>query len=218
MKGKLYGKGINDSGYTVKKYESVQLSKGVQKQKLIWFCPYYDKWKGMLRRCLSDEYKSKHPTYTNCSVDDRWLLFSNFKDWCLEYEKFYDVNVKNTDLDKDLILEGNNIYSPETCCLIDNSINKFLTDNKARRGSLPIGVSFRKLKGVTIGLRSRCKNPFTLKEVSCGLYPLGCEKEAHEAWRKQKHEFSILLSESDFIKDSRVSDALRKRYSFENWY
>lgn len=40
---------------------------------------YYETWKGMLRRCYSELYHKKEPTYKECSVCDEWLLFSNFK-------------------------------------------------------------------------------------------------------------------------------------------
>tara|TARA_Y100001956_G_scaffold4944_2_gene4476 strand:- start:1688 stop:2371 length:684 start_codon:yes stop_codon:yes gene_type:complete len=214
---KVYGKGINDAGYVVRKYQSTQVN-GKQKQRLIWFCPYYDKWKGILRRCLSEEYKSKHPTYQNCEVDSSWLLFSVFRSWCENYENLYKVSIKDSDIDKDILVKGNNIYSPERCCLVHNSLNKFLTDNAANRGDLPVGVSYRKEKGVIKGLRSRCKNPYTLKEVSCGCYPLGQEDAAHEAWRQRKHKYACELADSECVTDERVAKALRERYSFNNWY
>ena len=44
------------------------------------------------------------------------------------------------DLDKDIILKGNRIYSPETCAFVPNELNLLFTKNKARRGDYPIGV------------------------------------------------------------------------------
>ncbi|CAM0046509.1 HNH endonuclease [Vibrio phage K460] len=208
----IYGLGINDAGYPVKLYESTQVSKGKQKQTLVWFCPYYDKWKGMLRRCLSEEYKKKHPTYKECKVVHSWLTFSTFKRWCQEYESCYKVSVRDTDLDKDFIKTGNTIYCPEHCCLIPNGINKFLTENNANRGDLPLGVSYRKGRGEVVGLRARCKNPFTLKEVSCGCFKLGQEVMAHQAWKEQKHKFAVELVGSGFTTDRRIIDALLVRY------
>lgn len=98
-------------------------------------CRYYRTWNGMLMRCYSDVYLRKYPTYEGCSVCDEWLTFSVFKDWmvCQEWEE--------KDLDKDLLIPGNREYSPESCCFIDNSLNKLLIHRKSNN-CLPTGVSF----------------------------------------------------------------------------
>ena len=41
-------------------------------------------------------------------------------------------------------------------------------------------------------------------------------EEAHEAWRKRKHELAQLVAATEV--DLRVVEALKKRYSFEEWY
>lgn len=51
------------------------------------------------------------------------------------------------ELDKDIICKGNRVYSPEFCCLVPRELNALLTNNKASRGELPIGVNFRKGSG-----------------------------------------------------------------------
>ena len=40
---------------------------------------YY--WQSMLKRCYSDEYHRKQPTYIGCSVIDEWLNFQVFAEW-----------------------------------------------------------------------------------------------------------------------------------------
>ena len=70
--GKLvFGVGINDADYVIK----VKVDGGYQD------CPYYLKWKEMLRRCYSNRVASYHPTYKDCYVCEDWLIFSNFKKW-----------------------------------------------------------------------------------------------------------------------------------------
>lgn len=55
----IYGVGINDSEY---KTQGV----GVQT------CPFYVKWKDMLRRCYSEEMLNKRPTYRGTIVCSEW--------------------------------------------------------------------------------------------------------------------------------------------------
>ena len=41
-------------------------------------------------------------------------------------------------------------------------------------------------------------------------------EEAHEAWRKRKHELAQLVAAKE--SDPRVVEALKKKYSIEEWY
>ena len=50
---------------------------------------------------------------------------------------------KNYCLDKDILIPGNKIYSPETCCLVPNEIN-VLFSYKRKKRELPIGVVYIK--------------------------------------------------------------------------
>ena len=49
-------------------------------------------------------------------------------------------------LDKDILVKGNKVYSPQTCCFVPQEINVLLTNCRKRRGECPIGVSFIKAK------------------------------------------------------------------------
>lgn len=81
----------------------------------------YIKWSTMFKRCYSENWLKKYPSYEGCFVCDEWFLFSNFKNWC---EKF---NYSGLQLDKDLLGDGK-LYSPDTCCFLPQEINKFLTN------------------------------------------------------------------------------------------
>jgi hypothetical protein len=43
-------------------------------------------------------------------------------------------------LDKDLKVLGNMVYSPDTCLFISPDLNRFLNENHNSRGEFPIGV------------------------------------------------------------------------------
>lgn len=114
----------------------------------------YQKWSRMLERCFCPKLHAKQPTYKQCSVDNDWLIFSNFKKW-------FDANyIDGLELDKDLLKYNNKHYSPETCVFIPKHINTILNTNTARKGELPLGVTMNqggyeakyKVKGKSIFL------------------------------------------------------------------
>lgn len=130
MLPKLYGKGFLGSG----KYSTT-----VNKRE-------YELWSGILERCYSSDYKRKQPTYKTVTVCDEWLNFQNFAAWC-ETQEFFnskDEKGKPYQLDKDILVRGNKLYSPETCCFVPSEVNKLLTLRGLDRGDLPIGVCRQK--------------------------------------------------------------------------
>lgn len=94
----------------------------------------YIHWKSMLLRCYSKKCLKREPTYIGCSVCDEWKTHSGFKKW-------FDENyIEGYALDKDIIVKGNKVYSPETCCFVPLTINNLIIKRKKGRGDLPIGV------------------------------------------------------------------------------
>lgn len=193
------GVGINDADYVIQKWETIVVN-GKQKRKLIWTCPYYRVWKDMLDRCYSIKLQERSPTYNGCSVADEWHTFSVFKNW-MEKQNFVDKQ-----LDKDLLFEGNKVYSPETCAFVTKAVNMFTIDSGASRGEFLIGVTWGKKAGK---FQAQCSNPFTKKSEYLGYFD--CEQEAHEAWLKRKLELAHELAAIQ--EDSRVAKALIDRYS-----
>lgn len=98
----------------------------------------YKLWGGMLERCYSADCQAKHPTYLGCSVAEDWLSFSAFEMW------FNTNYVDGYHLDKDILVQGNKVYSAETCVFVTKKLNTLLTDSGASRGVCPLGVCFRK--------------------------------------------------------------------------
>jgi hypothetical protein len=109
-------------------------------------------------------------------------------------------------LDKDILVPGNKVYSPETCVFVSSALNSFLLDHGRARGKWPLGVGPHKMTGK---FRARCSNPFTGKEESLGMF--SDPADAHEAWRARKHEHALRYA--DMQSDPRVADALRSRFS-----
>lgn len=190
MRKLVYGVALNDADYAVK-----PVVNGKQLP-----CPFYQAWKDMLRRCYDTNFQAKKPTYARCSVADEWLVFSNFKRW-MEMQDWIGKH-----LDKDILVKGNKVYSPNTCVFIDEATNNFTTDRAADRGEFPIGVSFRKDNGK---FQALCRNQFTKKLEHLGFFT--CTEQAHQAWKKRKHELACQLA--DIQTDGRVAAALRLRYA-----
>ena len=108
--------------------------------------PLYKVWSSMLQRCYDDKLHIDRPTYEGCSVVDSFKSFTNFIDWAEKQtgSKVKDVDGKQFHLDKDILIKGNKLYSPETCCFVPHDINTQFTMSKSKRGELPVGVSKRK--------------------------------------------------------------------------
>lgn len=104
----------------------------------------YTVWAAMIARCYCYEQYKTLKTYEGCTVCDAWHNFQVFAEWY--YNQIgWD---KGFQLDKDLLVEGNKIYSPTTCCLVPKQINTLLVGNTTKRSKTPVGVSFckRRLK------------------------------------------------------------------------
>ena len=196
----LQGIGINDADYAVRKYEQLGYVDGKQKQKLVWECPIYRTWMNMIKRCYDAKIQERQPTYIGCTVFEEWKIFSNFRVWMMTQDW------EGSQLDKDLLIEGNKVYSPETCVFVSGMVNTFTTDRGAARGGWMIGVNWNKPAGK---FQSRCSNPFTKKQEHLGLFD--SEQEAHKAWLNRKLELAHELAAIQT--DPRVAKALIDRYS-----
>jgi hypothetical protein len=201
----VYGVGVNDLGYRVHVREDVTEDGGKRIQKTVFRCKYYTAWRSMIERCYSKKSLESYPTYIGTSVCSEWLYATAFKKW-MEQQDW-----GSKCLDKDIIVPGSKLYSPDTCAFVLNETNSFVVARDACRGDYPIGVHLCKPTGK---YHAKCKNPFTRKDEHLGYF--STPEEAHEAWRKCKHELAQLVAVKE--SDPRVVEALKKRYSFEEWY
>ena len=90
--------------------------------------PAYKTWVYMIRRCYDTKSSYNRPTYENCSVCNEWHNFQNFAEW---YENnYYEIDNDKMQLDKDILIKNNNIYSSDTCCFVNHTINSMFTNKK----------------------------------------------------------------------------------------
>lgn len=127
----------------------------------------YAAWIAMLVRCYSEGFLKKHPSYVGCSVCEEWHNFQNFAEWYTREDEYG----KGYHLDKDVLVNGNKIYSPKTCCLIPAEINCFFSSIKDESRELPTGVTKTKNGTFKVKMSSMGKKKYlgtykTLEEAS----------------------------------------------------
>lgn len=156
----------------------------------------YSTWGNMLKRCYSPEYKEYH-LYggKGVSVCKNWHNFQNFAKW-------YEENVpEKWHMDKDILVDGNLIYSESTCIGVPAELNGFVTSSINRRGrNTYTGVYYVKegrWKVATYGTEG--------KQVIVGY--TNTELEGVRLYRKEKVRLAADLAEKyKGIVDQKVYD------------
>lgn len=93
----------------------------------------YEDWNSMIKRCyVRGELNT---SYFDKEVSSVWHCFQDFAAWATKQKNF---GAKGWDLEKDLLVKGNKIYSPETCVYLPREINSFI--KRKRFNNLPLGV------------------------------------------------------------------------------
>ena len=158
----------------------------------------------MLQRCYSDVYKKKRPTYKGCEVSDNFLHYEYFYEWCHEQIGFgNDGNGNPFQLDKDLLIKGNKVYSENSCVFIPQGINKVLTKRESMRGEHLIGVYWHNASRAFKAQVSKS----TGKQEYLGSF--NTEIEAFNAYKTAKESF--IKEQADKFKsqiDPRAYNAL----------
>ena len=162
--GKLVqGVGVNDG-----KYPAKVNGKNVTE---------YEFWKALLRRCHCPKYQQRQPTYVGCSVSEGFKNYAYFYEWCQNQIGF---GQKGFELDKDLLLKGNKVYSEDTCLFLPSELNLLLIYNKASRGTLPVGVSTYRGK-----FSAQCYRGKPFKRIGVFDTP----EEAFQAYKEVKESY-----------------------------
>lgn len=100
----------------------------------------YILWNSMLNRCkVGGSIQRKQPAYIGCSVHPDWIKFQDFAEWC---NKQIGFGLKGWQLDKDILVQGNKVYGPDTCCFVPRQLNSLLNHRKSDQGLYPTGVTF----------------------------------------------------------------------------
>ena len=166
----------------------------------------YNRWYSMLERCYSDTFKKKYLTYEGCEASENFKSYEYFYEWCQKQIGFNNEGNGNPfQLDKDLLIKGNKVYSESTCVFIPSEINSLLVKHEALRGEHLIGVHWSKTHKAFKA---------TVRKNKGGREHLGyfaTELEAFNAYKTAKESFIKEQAEKwkDKI-DERAYEALMK--------
>ncbi len=186
----VHGFGLNDANYLVEEHFA-----GIRER-----CPYYVVWSSMIGRAYgTTSEKSPRFGYENTTVCEEWSKFSIFKNW-METKKW-----ENMELDKDLILPGNKIYSPETCVFITKELNRAITKKTRNKSIYKQGVS-------CAGIRFQATISMHKKRKRLGSF--NTEDEAHLAysWEKYNYLFDFMGVNDDIDKALKNYLSIFKQY------
>ena len=140
----------------------------------------YGLWKNMLRRCYSDKYKKKYPTYIGCKCSENFKSYEYFYEWCHNQIGFGN---EGFELDKDLLVKGNKVYSEDSCIFIPTEINTLLVKSTASRGEHLIGVYWSNTNKAFVARVNKSKGG----SEYLGLF--NTEIEAFNAYKTAKESF-----------------------------
>ena len=144
----------------------------------------YALWCDMLKRCYSNDFKKKHPTYEGCEVSDKFKSYEHFYEWCHKQVGFgNDGNGNPFHLDKDLLVKGNKVYSEDSCVFLPQEINSLLTKCTASRGEHLIGVCWHKKDNAFVARVNKGKG----RREHLGYFKT--ELEAFNAYKQAKESF-----------------------------
>ena len=159
----------------------------------------YVAWCGMLYRC-TQKYWDKYPTYIGTTCSNNFKHYSYFYEWC---QKQIGFDKDNYQLDKDIMIRGNKLYSEDTCCFVPRDINVLFTNRKALRGKYLIGASLQKRTG---RFQASCKDG-TGKLKYLGIF--STQEQAFEAYKSFKESIvKRLANKYKGLIDDRVYHAL----------
>lgn len=157
----------------------------------------YSSWYLILERCYCNTVHDKRPKYKECTICDEWLYFENFYQW-LHKQSNYDVwsKLPYSAVDKDILIKGNKIYSPQTCCLVPYNVNTLFVKNDAKRGELPLGVRYHK---VINKFTSQYSDPFNNNRIQY-IGNFETPEEAFYAYKKEKERVIKQVAEDEYLK------------------
>jgi len=124
----LYDKSCYNTGYIGEGHYSFKSNENMHKS-----------WVHIMERGYDSKLKEKYNTYKNVTVDPYFHNLQNFGKWY--DENYYEFEGETMCLDKDILIKGNKIYSPNTCCFVPQYINVLFTKCDKTRGDLPLGVT-----------------------------------------------------------------------------
>lgn len=140
------------------------------------------------------------PKYRDCRIDERWADCQVFFKWLRENA------VEGWVLDKDILVEGNRVYGPDTCVFVPEPLNLAFKSRYSRKdgGNLPKGVRRE-------GPRFRAQITRYGKEYYLGTFPT-VEIASLVAQRESlRHKYNVVMSYRNDPRLTALIDVLVER-------
>lgn len=156
----------------------------------------YRAWLSILWRCFNKKFKKNRPTYQTVICCNKWFLYEDFYEW-LHSQKNFDkwFNGDNWAIDKDILIKGNKLYSPETCCLVPQHVNSLFVKTEKTRGNYPVGVNYDKSSNK---YRAQCSNLLTGERKHLGLFKT--PEQAFQAYKEYKEAIIKQVAQIEYNK------------------
>lgn len=173
----------------------------------------YRLWSTLINRAVY--HSNSHEIYKETSICDEWRVYDNFKKW---YEENYYTlpSGESVQLDKDILVKHNTVYSPSTCIFVPQTINGLLTNRAkatiAKRicskntspissDMLPIGVTWcndKKKYRASINYHGKVKNlgRFNTVEEAFNVYKIAKEQYIKDTANEYKQYIPNKLYEA----------------------
>ena len=181
----VYYPSVLNVGIIGNKYPKVENHKVVKE---------YETWVHMIKRCYSEKTKNRNQAYKDTTCCNEWLNYENFYEWLHNQPNFEQwLNGRRWDLDKDILLKGNKVYSSKTCCLVPNYINKLFTKSNLTRGDMPIGVSYSKRN-------KKYDAKFSNNGHTKHLGYFGNKEDAFQTYKQAKEEYIKQVAQEEYNK------------------
>lgn len=181
---KQYFPSVYDVGMVGNKYPTCKNGESLKE---------YKAWNDMLRRCYDENFKKRYPTYQGVYCCEEWLLYEEFYEWLHNQENFDKwFNGKRWAVDKDILVKGNKMYSPEACCLVPNNVNGLFTKRKVGRGKYPVGVTKEGKK-----FRATCRTTTGKLLDACGY---DTPEAAFQDYKKTKESYIRQVAQEEYDK------------------
>jgi len=159
----------------------------------------YDLWQNMLKRCFDEKLKQRQPTYEGVTCSKDWLSMTNFVN---DVSKMNGFGLSGWQLDKDILVKGNKLYSKDTCCFVPAEVNLLLIKSDKARGEYPVGVCFDKATG-----KFRAYLNINGKRKYLGCFPT--PEEAFQVYKLAKEAYiKVVAHKWKHLLDERVFQAL----------
>ena len=173
----------------------------------------YTVWYSMLQRCHNSKIHKQKPTYSGCAISDNFKSLTYFLDWAKQQvgHNSRDGEGRKFNLDKDILIKGNKVYSEDTCCFIPGEINVLFGSSRATRGANPVGVYYDKVREnyqayVRVNGKKCALGRYTTSEEAFYAYKKAKEAHIKDVANKWKEQIDIRVYNALMIWTIEITD------------